>query len=82
MESFVDKPVTAPVLLTRVRIKNGGQIVSLLPDRARAMILGGTAEEVDEKGKVVETAAIDRSAQTGMRDRSPLRRVIDKVTGR
>jgi hypothetical protein len=32
--------------MVRVRVKETGQVLDMVPDVARAMILGGTAEEV------------------------------------
>lgn len=57
--------------MIRVRIKATGQVLDMVPANARAMILGGTAIEIDREGKPVEaktesqveTAAIDLDAE-------------------
>jgi hypothetical protein len=42
-----------------IRIKDGGQVTEMVPDVARAMILGGTAEEV----KTTESMAVEPAAE-------------------
>jgi len=42
--------------MMRVRIKETGQVTDMVPAVARAMILGGTAEEV--KSNAVESMAV------------------------
>jgi hypothetical protein len=39
--------------LTRVRVRASGQVVDMVPSVATAMILGGTAEQLDSDGNVV-----------------------------
>lgn len=43
--------------MTRVRIRATGQVTDMLPDVARAMILGGTAEEVKSESMAVSPQA-------------------------
>lgn len=45
--------------MIRVRIKATGQVQDMIPQVARAMIAGGTAEEV--KDEQIETAALKRN---------------------
>ena len=42
-----------------IRIKETGQVTEMVPDVARAMILGGTAEEV----KTTESMAVEPAAE-------------------
>ena len=46
--------------LTKVRIRATGQVLDMVPDVARAMINGGTAEEVK---KSVESMAVAGGAE-------------------
>jgi hypothetical protein len=38
----------------RVRVRNGGQVIEMLPAVADAMVAGGTAQYVDDKGRVTD----------------------------
>ena len=46
------------MLMTKVRIRASGQVLDMVPDVARAMILGGTAEEVKAAQPKTETMAV------------------------
>jgi hypothetical protein len=49
---------------TRVRIRESGQVIDMVPDVARAMILGGTAVEVKSsqpESMAVSTATAERA---------------------
>jgi hypothetical protein len=60
-----------PMKPTRVRIRASGQVIEMVPAVARAMILGGTAVEVDENGRPVESMTLE---QTGERAVAPAQR--------
>ena len=47
--------------MIRIRIKATGQVTEMIPSVARAMILGGTAEEV--KSKPIESMAVTSSVE-------------------
>ena len=47
--------------MTKVRIRATGQVIDMVPDVARAMINGGTAEEL--KNPVVESQAVTGGAE-------------------
>lgn len=73
----------------RIRVRNGGQIIEMLPAVADAMVNGGTAQYVDERGvptdfygkplgkPVVDTATVnrgsERAAHTGKPQERPRR---------
>lgn len=60
--------------LIRVRVRESGQVLDMVPDVARAMIAGGTAVSV---GQVAESAMV-KPAQNVMKQR-PAARVTGKV---
>jgi hypothetical protein len=53
-------------MMKRVRIKETGQVLEMAPAPATAMILGGTAEEVDAHGKVIPRDRAARPIETQM----------------
>lgn len=62
----------------RVKIRGTGQVLDMVPDRALAMIAGGTAERVEKEKTVSEvlTAAIDKGAETASRAGAAMRRIV------
>ncbi len=65
----------------RVRVRNGGQVIEMLPAVADAMVAGGTAQYIDDKGrptdiegkllnKSVETASLNRGGERAMQNRA------------
>ena len=66
-----------PMQMIRIRIKETGQITDMIPAVARAMILGGTAEDLSRPGKVetmagaggVERAVTSAAASWGEKEK-------------
>lgn len=44
--------------MIRVRVKHTGQVVDMVPDVARRMIAGGTAERVSATGAPIESMTL------------------------
>ena len=61
-------------MLIKVRVKATGQIVEMIPSVARAMLQGGTVEEV------IETAMVDPQAEKAVtRAKNPEPRKIKRA---